>query len=258
MTFLFTLCLSIFAFGQEKYAVLITGDYASDGIPIEHQWNNGVGKTTEGVVEFWNDTYLMWEMLQEKGYSPDNIFVLFADGQDFQPGWIANEYKPPLGVTITDYSASIANVQSVFNGLAAGTGGFPQVTEDDFLFVWTFDHGWGYNGNSGIYLIDGGMTDDEFGALVNPITAHKKVFWMLQCNGGGFEDELEANNTVFISASGGNQLAYRADNDWDVENEVINNIVYSHSEFNFHMHSSTVGMDPEGHTVYGNEAAIEK
>lgn len=26
---------------QEKYAVLITGDYAAQGIPLENQWNNG-------------------------------------------------------------------------------------------------------------------------------------------------------------------------------------------------------------------------
>ncbi len=40
-----------------------------------------------------------------------------------------------------DYSATITNVEDVLNGLASGTGGFPLVTEDDFLFVWTFDHG---------------------------------------------------------------------------------------------------------------------
>ena len=63
---------------QEKYAVLITGDYAAEGIPIEEQW--GQGDTDAAKVEFWYDTYLMWEMLvYEKGYSNENVFVLFAD-----------------------------------------------------------------------------------------------------------------------------------------------------------------------------------
>ena len=149
--------MSYFAQAQEKYAVLITGDYAatSYSVPLSDQWNGGQDKGDYGFDEFWNDTFLLWEMLQEKGYSQDNIFVLFAGGEDFQPEWIADRYKPvdPL-VTVTDYSASIANVNLVFNGLANGTGGFPQVTEDDFLFVWTFDHGGGSGGNSTLYLID--------------------------------------------------------------------------------------------------------
>ncbi len=163
---------------QEKYAVLITGDYAAKSIPIEEQWNHGQGKSDRGFDEFWNDTFLMWKMLQEKGYSRENIIVLFAGGQDFTFPDQAPEYKPEEGITVTDYSASIANVNLVFNGLAHGTNGFTRVTEDDFLFVWTFDHGGGSGGNSRLYLIDGYITDDDFAALTNPIAAHKKVYWM--------------------------------------------------------------------------------
>jgi len=195
LTILLALSISYLAHAQEKYAVLITGDYAADSysVPISDQWNDGQGKGAYGFDEFWNDTFLMWEMLQERGYSADNIFVLFAGGQDYpvtNPN-IDDRYKPPFNVTVTDYSASIANVNLVFNGLAYGSGGFPQVTQDDFLFVWTFDHGGGSGGNSTLHLIDGSITDDDFAALVNPISAHKKVYWMQQCRSGGFADELE-------------------------------------------------------------------
>ena len=119
--------MSYFAQAQEKYAVLITGDYAatSYSVPLADQWNDGQGKGDYGFDEFWNDTFLLWEMLQKKGYSQDNIFVLFAGGNDFTFPEQDIRYKPGQGVTVTDYSASIANVNLVFNGLANGTGGFP-------------------------------------------------------------------------------------------------------------------------------------
>jgi hypothetical protein len=249
------LSITHLANAQEKYAVLITGDYAatSYGVPLSDQWNGGQGKSTYGFDEFWNDTFLMWEMLQEKGYSQDNIIVLFADGNDFTFSGQAPQYKPNPGVTVTDYSASIANVNLVFNGLANGTGGFPQVTQDDFLFVWTFDHGGGSGGNSTLYLIDGLITDDDFAALTNPIAANKKVYWMQQCRSGGFADELEGTTTFFHSACQPNQNAYRANNTPDLENEVINNVTYNHGEFNFHIYSPTNGSSPAGYTSYNGE-----
>ncbi len=69
-------CMTFSATAQHKYAVLITGDYAAKEpeIPLANQWNQGQGRGPLGMMEFWNDTYLMWEMLQAKGYSRENIF----------------------------------------------------------------------------------------------------------------------------------------------------------------------------------------
>ncbi|MCF8308939.1 MAG: hypothetical protein K9I68_08025, partial [Bacteroidales bacterium] len=244
-----------FAQSQEKYAVLITGDYAGKSNSSLDEWNNGQGKGTYGFDEFWNNTFLMWEMLQEKGYSPDNIVVLFAGGEDFSetnPN-IADRYKPDPGETVTDYSASISNVNQVFNGLQNGTGGFPKVTEDDFLFVWTFDHG-GWDGeNATLGLIDGVMTDEEFAALVNPINANKKVYWMQQCHSGGFADDLEANDAFFHAACQDYESARRANDTPDIENEVINGITYHHGEFNFHVYSPTNQESPADDTEYNGE-----
>lgn len=247
---------------QEKYAVLITGDYAAKNVPIEDQWNQGQGKSVNGFEEFWYDTYLMWEMLLERGYSNDNIFVLFAGGTDFaKPDmwdrYIGNaqypEIIPPDG-QITDYSATIINVEDVFNGLSSGTGGFPQVTEDDFLFVWTFDHGgpdYDLPDPAYICLLDGNMYDHEFADLTDQIPAYKKVFWMQQCRAGGFYDDLEATNTVFHSAGQPLEYAYAADNvdlsgnqveEWDFY--YSGSDYYRHGEFNFHVYSATVGESP--------------
>ena len=57
---------------QEKYAVLITGDYAAENIPEDARWG-GSERDSAPRPEFWNDTYLMWEMLINKGYAQENI-----------------------------------------------------------------------------------------------------------------------------------------------------------------------------------------
>lgn len=126
---------------QEKYAVLITGDYAANGIPVEDQWGQGAENPME---EFWYDTYLMWEMLvTKKGFSNEYVYVLFADGEDFTKENMWERYTASYhGLDqITDFPATKSNIEAVFNGLATGSNEFPLMTTNDFLFVWTFDHG---------------------------------------------------------------------------------------------------------------------
>ena len=251
---------------QEKYAVLITGDYAAQGIPSEDQWNNGQGRSIYGYEEFWYDTYLMWEMLvYEKGYKDENVFVLFANGLDYSKPNMCFRYNAQFShndnFPITDYSATIMNVQNVFNGLANGTGGFPQVTEDDFLFVWTFDHG-GYEPSSSrsyLYLLGNTiMYDDEFAALTNQIHANKKVFWMQQCHSGGFSDNLGNSSTVFHAACQATENAFKVDN-MDInhipvdEGETVNGNYYPHGEYNFHNYCAVVGESPSYMNNYNGE-----
>ena len=57
-------CLQFIAVGQDKYAVLIIGDYADRSVPEQYRWNNGGTKDHRPHEEFWHDTFLMWEMLQ--------------------------------------------------------------------------------------------------------------------------------------------------------------------------------------------------
>lgn len=125
---------------QEKYAVLLAGDYMGNNTI---NWNGD---------ESWNDIFLMWEMLVGKpveqggkGYSNDNVFVLFADGVDYsENSYVVPRYDAEITYSslapITHGACDSAMVEEVFNGLATGTGGYPKVEEDDFLFIWTFVH----------------------------------------------------------------------------------------------------------------------
>lgn len=131
----------------------------------------------------------MWELLQNKGFERENIFVCFADGADYTS--INPRYQPPLNISVTDYPADFNHIKSVFEGLHNGVG-FPKVTEDDFLFVWTFSHGsHELDGHYSLFLLDFDvLRDDTLSSWVNNIPAHKKAFWMQQCHGGGFASAL--------------------------------------------------------------------
>ncbi|MBN2790800.1 MAG: T9SS type A sorting domain-containing protein [Candidatus Delongbacteria bacterium] len=245
----------------EKYAVLITGDYAAKDIPEEALWQTNSTDKSLPMQEFWNDTYLMWEMLIERGYKDENIHVLFADGQDFYIDnvWVDGRYRPVHAgfsdtYTITKGDASAATITNVENVALELQG---KLTEDDFLFVWTFDHGSYYSSSgSELCLLDGDMTDRHFADYFNPIIANKKVYWMQQCFSGGFADDLQADNTFFVSAVG-MWPATRADDLTNTyaeipgrENEWINGNQYMHGEFNFHMYSATTGLSPAGNEIY--------
>lgn len=258
--FVLVLCFTnIFSFAQEKYAVLIIGDCTDRGnhVPPTDKWNGGQYEPPQGPNRFWNDTYLMWEMLQAKGFNRENIFVLFNDGVDCHPE--NPRYRPPTNVTVVNGRADLSNVTNIFEGLRYGTNGMPVVTEDDFLFVWVFDHGGYSNGHSSIYLINGQILyDTDFASLVNPIPAHRKAFWMQQCHSGGFADDLTAHNTVFISATQAEQLGFDADNKtnqnaFQEENEIFNGYPYKHGEFNFHMLSVVNQKSPTHQLSYNEE-----
>ena len=246
-------CLPIIAVAQEKYAVLIIGDYADRSVPEQYRWNNGGTKDHRPHEEFWHDTFLMWEMLQSKGFDRDNIYVLFADGDDY----VSDNplYQPPVGVTVTNDSATIRKVTNLFEDLRNGSNGRPRLTEDDFLFVWVFDHGKKENDHSFIFLLDGMMSDTELSSLLNVIPTNRKVYWMQQCNGGGFADELQAGNVVFHSACQAGESAYPAD-DYTingacfVENDTLNSYTYYHGEFDYHLLSVCNGHTPTGQLIY--------
>lgn len=249
------LCFIGSAKAQKKYAVLIAADHFDEDLDISglSLWN---GQATTGhreSIEFWNDTYLMWKMLQEKGFLPEDIFVLYADGIDYSVHEnLAEEYTPQEGIIVTDYPADYQSVENVFNGLCYGNDSIPMCTEDDFLFVWTFDHGGGLiDGSYYLLLIDKYICDYELADLANPIKANKKVYWMQQCCSGGFADDLAAPNTVFISACQADEGAWPADDLPYIENEIIDGVKYTHGEFNFHMISSVWWKSPTGSEMYG-------
>lgn len=248
-----TTIVILFAFSivyAENYAVLITGDVPTGDAVGPKNWNGGMDPWYD---EFWNDTFAMWEMLFKLGWKDENIYVLFGYGNDYACDY--NRYWASLhGLDeITDYPAFLADVENIFDWLADGNPaqGIPQMTEDDFLFVWTFDHGstWGTpgQGNSTLCLMDGQVTDDDFAGWMDQIGYDKRVIWMQQCFSGGFIDELENTNTVITTACSATQWAWQADDNYpdgdspnyvdDYENERVAtpSAIYHHGEFNYHM-----------------------
>ncbi len=184
------------AIAQEKYAVLICGTEVHITPSGEDSLVN-IPDTASYYhwTEFWAEIYNTWEMLVlpidsgGMGFDNDRVYVLYADGEDFRPNWIADKYNAQImhpNITpypsgkITDYSATLENVEMVFNGLANGQDGFTQLTQDDFLFVWTFGHGMKEVEETGqpafIVLYPGyDMPDTYFATLTEQINCEKKV-----------------------------------------------------------------------------------
>jgi len=236
------MCLFVFSFVQaENYAVLITGDTPMWDAIGEKTWGD---PTDPGPYdEFWSDTFLMWETLWQYGWKDENIFVLFGNGIDWNslnqtnPRYFANQYEEPWGITsITDEPAYYQDVVDIFTYLDG------IMTDDDFLFVWTFDHGDEWAGGVTLELMGiEYITDVEF-AAIQPEHYAQRVYWMQQCHSGGFIDDLHSNYTVIFTACATNEGAGPADdNNPDssdpLENEYYEpeNDYYTHGEFNYHV-----------------------
>jgi len=245
--------------GQNKYAVLITGNPNPTGdgvVPPEHQWNSG-GESNE----FWNDTYLLYEILLKFNYQKENIHVMYAGGDPNLPTYYPSRYTKLINSLNNQLGAAEFNgVVNIFHGLQE------IMNEHDFLFVWVFSHGWLNNVDGFFYLNDGIMTATQLAGLINPIPAAKKVIWMQPCSGGSFWEKFAGQeNVIFSSGAGVSYIANRADDhnqygyylpqDYE-ENDVWDWIPCFHGEFNFHMYSSTNGESPNNGTLYGGETGI--
>lgn len=196
-----------------RYAVLITGDLAE----------NFSGEC------FWNDTVWMYKALVNNGYREDDIFVLYGDGADYIS---ANPtYRHPR--TVTDFAATVVEVNAVFAGLKNGdvARGIPKIRSNDTLFLWTFDHGGRRSsGEATLCLRDGVIGAEAFATKLNALTYHRRSVFMQQCYSGGFVEPLKNAQTFVSTAASATELAYPA----DTEFEIVGGRTYSHGEYNFH------------------------
>ncbi len=274
---------------QEKYAVIITGDYAA----TNGTWAIVNGEGRSAMEEFWNDTYMMWELLHDMGYSYDNIYVLFANGEDYTFTGQDIRYKAANHDQnyVTDLAATKGNVLEVLTGLADGSNDYPILTEDDFLYIFTFDHGYYTTGvgwdlgvrHTLLCLMDYDWTtpvegwdeahsiaDFEMQALLGNINAGKKLVVMQQCYSGGFIPYLEDPNTIICTAASALRAANTTDQyyydsidypgdpdpgtEYAVESEdeayVENGHEYVHGEFDLHLLNSLSGKTPDGFVSY--------
>ena len=255
-SFITTVIVALFATmgtlnAQEKYAIIIGGNMnPGTTIPATEQWNNGNGAGQYGFDEFWNDTYLMWEMLVfDKEFTDANVHVLFGqNGQDFTfyEQDIRYQAIKHLGYdVVTDANSNRQTIASTFTTLAS------TITEDDFLFVFVMSHGGTnpFTGKSYFYSYDNQKVyDSDMATWLGNIAAHKKVVFLSFPKSGGFVSELEDDGVIVITSSGATQSAGRADNQAPngafVENEVRSGNTYNHGEVNYHLTSSLTGLTP--------------
>lgn len=172
---------------QNHNAVLITGDTPGlRGAGGPKNWDGG-GRPPL-YDEFWNDTYLMWELLWENakyelyGTAPqnDHIHVLYGDGADYSEELRGERYDPEIqispGLHITDYGGYYQDVANIFDWLAHGGAGIDSMTAQDNLFCWTGNHGDTSEGHSSLGLMDGEILDYDFANRVGEITCNHRFF----------------------------------------------------------------------------------
>ncbi|HQO09216.1 MAG TPA: T9SS type A sorting domain-containing protein [Clostridiales bacterium] len=253
-------CITLNA--AEKYAILIAGDYTAANVPADKKWNDGLGNNTE----FWNDLYLQWEMLYQKGYKKENIKVLFAHGIDlwnvdgFQyidPRYRAYNATGNIEDRIVNYPVTTTGLNSAISEISS--------TNDDFLYVWVMSHGGGST-QSSIGFIGTGtqpsfyeMTPSEFAGKINAIPAFKKEIVLSLNYAQGFKNVFTGSN-VRVELSSTNTKAHRADDKTKIdtyypylENELINGNIYYHGEFNFHKYCSLMGQTQYGSSIYPSD-----
>jgi len=225
--FVLVVLLGSAAFGA-NYAVIIQGSSPDKGMAAK-------GTITYGekgyMNEFWQDPLLLYQALENAGVAEENMFVLWGDGTDW--GYNDTSYQPRYRVKYVDMDASLKSVDSIANYLAK------VLTDEDILFVYTFDHGWFKH----ICLRDGDISDTAFARLFNQIPCKYRWIGMQQCESGGFINVLQNEKTVMMTSTDSMNSAYRADNVFrpgegviqGSENEIYNGNAYNHGEWNMHL-----------------------
>jgi hypothetical protein len=221
------------------FAVVISGGY--------DQYNNW--------VRYWNDTSFIYTTLtQDYGYRDDHIYVLMSDGTNpaddrhcyDYTAWTDYIDSSPLdldgdGDNDVDYSATKTNITAVFDTLQNTLG------DDDYLFIFTTDHG-GQDYGPGatpqdavLYLWGESIRDDQFAAEVNKISAGCEAvsIMMEQCNSGGFVDDLIPGSQPRVIAT----AADATESSWAMAPD------YLYDEFSFYWTSAMAGEDPYGAAI---------
>lgn len=219
----------------QKYALLICGGRAQDF------WGEC----------FWNDTVWIYKSLIAAGYAPQNIYVLYGDGADYNS---ANPNYRYAG-KVTDYPATFAWVTKVIDGMKNGdaANGIAKMKDNDTLFVWTFDHGGGGQAAC-LCLYDGSIWDTDFANRLNAVPYGTRAIYMQQCHSGGFIDNLKNNKTFISTACKSDEGAQPA----DTENETYNGLPYSHGEYNYHVISAINKANPLGGAVNADTSGDSK
>lgn len=177
------------------WAVIISGGY--------DQWNNH--------IRYWGDSAFIYSTLTLKyGYSDDHIYALISDGTDTAVDRSDGTNSPTDldgdADEDTDYAATYANVESVFNTLNAA------LTAEDQLLVFVTDHGGQESGWDAVIWLwnQGQLRDDQMASMTASLPC-PVMFVMEQCFSGGFVDDLSQENRVIGTAAPYNDSSWAGD-----------------------------------------------
>lgn len=237
-----------------KYAVLIIGG----------------GNEANNHLRYWNDLKTMYAILKSRGYDKSHITVIYANG-------VARDNSVPV-----DFSASKANINTVFKNLGEKIGGL------DDLYVMINDHGGGFLAQS-----SGGYGPGSYGGILdtsNSIgTGWSEKTYNLDLNyDGDKNDTVYFHNTVslwgelmtdteFAAAldqvknyktemiqmkqcfSGGFTRALRGPKRVVMSSAGPNELSWAHSsgnygEFTYHYFTALTGKVPDGDTTANADA----
>lgn len=154
---------------------------------------------------YWNDCAEIFVTLKnEYGYNPDNIYVFMADGTN--PGVDNSEgVSSPLdfdddGVDDIDYAATYQNIDNVLDSLSL------LLTDDDYLFIYTIDHGGLDETYDESYLClwnYGKYYASDFADKIKSINTRATHIVMGQCYSGGFIEFFDDSPSICVSCACG-------------------------------------------------------
>jgi hypothetical protein len=240
--------LTVPAFSQKKYALFIGGII---GDAHKSTFLGGIPGVENDYNMFWNDTFVMWQLLTDPtiqnnlGYDLQNVQFLFNSGNDYSGpyGKWPDRYKVTQGQTPATTAPCLQDsLNSAFAYIRDKIQDDPPFS--DFLFVYVCTHGYWDPVTDKYYLLipqtikneigdyiypDDWMLAEEFTAQINSIHAQKTVIWMQPCYSGGssppndydgtfpsfFYDNGNNNSTpsaIYISGAKKDEFAHQADN----------------------------------------------
>lgn len=224
----FGCCLCGSSAPPAKYAVLASTRMVTPGGDVANS------------IDFWHDLVLSYCTLIENGFDPDNIFVLYGDGQDFSSPYDAysESYCNENVSRITDISltnpsgydkGNLCNViccastgrPAEFVGRncecktsgSGGIGGFscsdpdpavPRLREQDFLITWIKGHGSTTDCKTSMTFSSGSnITDEELAGLFEESRPRRSVLFFETCDAGGWLDNFGVSGkSVVVTSSG--------------------------------------------------------
>ena len=184
--------------GQDnRYAVIISGG----------------GNMYSNYSFFWNDcSYMYSTLINYYGYLKSHIYVLMSDGTD--PGLDRNtgsgyDSSPTDldgdGIADVGYSATLSNINSVFNALGESVGPNGQ------LLVFVTDHGMA-NGDIVLWN-ESYFTGTEFSSQLSKLNASSRINILLQeCHSGVLIPYLSGQNRTIATSCSSTESAYKSPN----------------------------------------------